>query len=94
MDDVIYEEFKGTGNLELHLNRKMAERRVFPAFEVERSGTRREELMLDDKVLGRIWTLRRMIQALGGGNEALEVILERLPKSATNEDFLNTLHQH
>jgi transcription termination factor Rho len=94
MDDVIYEEFKGTGNLELHLNRKMAERRVFPAFEVERSGTRREELMLDEKVLARIWTLRRMIQALGGGNEALEVILERLPKTASNEDFLNTLHQH
>jgi transcription termination factor Rho len=93
MDDVIYEEFKGTGNMELHLNRKMAERRVFPAFEVERSGTRREELMLDEKVLARIWTLRRMIQALGGGNEALEVILERLPKSATNEEFLNTLHQ-
>jgi transcription termination factor Rho len=93
MDDVIYEEFKGTGNLELHLNRKMAERRVFPAFEVERSGTRREELMLDEKVLARIWTLRRMIQALGGGNEALEVILERLPKTATNEEFLNTLHQ-
>jgi len=93
MDDVIYEEFKGTGNMELHLNRKMAERRVFPAFEVERSGTRREELMLDEKVLARIWTLRRMIQALGGGNEALEVILDRLPKSATNEEFLNTLHQ-
>ena len=93
MDDVIFEEFKGTGNLELHLNRKMAERRVFPAFEVERSGTRREELMLDEKMLARIWTLRRMIQALGGGNEALEVILERLPKTATNEEFLNTLHQ-
>jgi transcription termination factor Rho len=93
MDDVIYEEFKGTGNLELHLNRKMAERRVFPAFEIERSGTRREELMLDEKVLARIWTLRRMIQALGGGNEASEVILDRLPKTATNEEFLNTLHQ-
>ena len=93
LDDVVYEEFKGTGNLELHLNRKMAERRVFPAFEVERSGTRREELMLDEKVLARIWTLRRMIQALGGGNEALEVILDRLTKTPTNEDFLNTLHQ-
>jgi transcription termination factor Rho len=93
MDDVIYEEFKGTGNMELHLNRKMADRRVFPAFEIERSGTRREELLLEDKALARIWTLRRMIQALGGGNEALEVILERLPKTPTNEEFLATLHQ-
>ena len=93
MDDVIYEEFKGTGNMELHLNRKLAERRVFPAFEVERSGTRREELLLDEKVLARVWTLRRMIQALGGGTEALEVILERLPKTANNEEFLATLHQ-
>jgi transcription termination factor Rho len=93
MDDVIYEEFKGTGNMELHLSRKLAERRVFPAFDIERSGTRREELLLDPKVLSRVWTLRRMTQAIGGGTEALEVILERLPKTANNEDFLATLHQ-
>jgi len=93
MDDVIYEEFKGTGNMELHLNRKLAERRVFPAFDVERSGTRREELLLDSDTLSRVWTLRRMFQALGGGMEALEVILERLPKTANNENFLATLHQ-
>ncbi|MGC8879684.1 MAG: transcription termination factor Rho, partial [Anaerolineae bacterium] len=93
MDDVIYEEFKGTGNMELHLNRKLAERRIFPAFDIERSGTRREELMLDEKTLNRIWTLRHMIQAVGGSNEALELILERLRRTATNEEFLNTLHQ-
>jgi transcription termination factor Rho len=93
MDDVIYEEFKGTGNMELHLSRKLAERRVFPAFDIERSGTRREELLLEPKVLSRVWTLRRMTQAIGGGTEALEVILERLPKTANNEDFLATLHQ-
>lgn len=93
MDDVIYEEFKGTGNMELHLNRKLSERRVFPAFDVERSGTRREELLLDSDTLSRVWTLRRMFQALGGGIEALEVILERLPKTANNENFLATLHQ-
>jgi transcription termination factor Rho len=93
MDDVIYEEFKGTGNMELHLNRKLAERRIFPAFDIERSGTRREELMLDESMLGRIWLLRRMIQALGGGNEALEVILERLLKTPDNEVFLSTLHK-
>ena len=93
MDDVIYEEFKGTGNMELALTRKMAERRIFPAFDIERSGTRREELLLDETTLARVWTLRRMTQALGGGSEALEVILERLPKTANNEEFLATLHQ-
>jgi transcription termination factor Rho len=93
MDDVIYEEFKGTGNMELALSRKMAERRIFPAFDIERSGTRREELLLGETALARVWTLRRMTQALGGGSEALEVILERLPKTANNEEFLATLHQ-
>jgi len=93
MDDVIYEEFKGTGNMELALTRKMAERRIFPAFDIERSGTRREELLLGETALARVWTLRRMTQALGGGSEALEVILERLPKTANNEEFLATLHQ-
>ena len=93
MDDVIYEEFKGTGNMELALTRKMAERRIFPAFDIERSGTRREELLLGEADLARVWTLRRMSQALGGGSEALEVILERLPKTANNDEFLATLHQ-
>lgn len=93
MDDVIYEEFKGTGNMELHLNRKLAERRLFPAFDIERSGTRREELLLDEDVLSRVWTLRHMIHAVGGGAEALESILERLPKSANNEEFLTNLHR-
>jgi transcription termination factor Rho len=93
MDDVIYEEFKGTGNMELHLNRKLAERRLFPAFDIERSGTRREELLLDENVLSQVWTLRHMIHAVGGGAEALESILERLPKSANNEEFLSNLHK-
>ena len=93
MDDVIYEEFKGTGNMELHLNRKLAERRLFPAFDIERSGTRREELLLDKDVLSRVWTLRHMIHAVGGGAEALEGILERLPRSANNEEFLTNLHE-
>ena len=92
MDDVIYEEFKGTGNMELHLNRKLSERRMFPAFDIERSGTRREELLLNRDVLSRVWTLRHMIHAVGGGEEALESILDRLPKTANNEEFLNTLH--
>jgi transcription termination factor Rho len=93
MDDVIYEEFKGTGNMELHLNRKLAERRIFPAFDIERSGTRREELLLEGKTLARVWTLRRMIQAMGGGMEAIGVILDRLPKTPSNEVFLENLQQ-
>jgi transcription termination factor Rho len=93
MDDVIYEEFKGTGNMELHLNRKLAERRMFPAFDIERSGTRREELLLGEDTLARIWTLRHMIHAVGGGEEALESILDRLPKTANNAEFLSTLHR-
>ncbi|UCC87056.1 MAG: transcription termination factor Rho [Anaerolineales bacterium] len=93
MDDVIYEEFKGTGNMELHLNRKLAERRIFPAFDIERSGTRREELLLDKDTLARIWTLRHMVHAIGGGEAALETILDRLPRTAENKEFLATLHQ-
>jgi len=91
MDDVIYEEFKGTGNMELHLNRKLAERRIFPAFDIERSGTRREELLLDRETLQKVWTLRRMISAIGGGEEAIVPILERLQKTKNNREFLATL---
>jgi transcription termination factor Rho len=93
MDDVIYEEFKGTGNMELHLSRKLQERRIFPAFDLERSGTRREELLFSEKVLSRIWTLRRMISAIGGGPEATELILNRMSKTKTNDEFLSTLHK-
>ncbi len=93
MDDVIYEEFKGTGNMELHLSRKLQERRVFPAFDVERSGTRREELLHSEKTLSRVWTLRRMISALGGGPEATELILSRMAKTKNNPEFLETLHK-
>ncbi|OQY43828.1 MAG: transcription termination factor Rho [Anaerolineaceae bacterium 4572_78] len=93
MDDVIYEEFKGTGNMELHLSRKLQEKRIFPSFDIERSSTRREELLLDENALSRVWTLRRMINALGGGTEATELILSRLKKTETNEEFLETLHK-
>ncbi|MCL6430086.1 MAG: transcription termination factor Rho [Anaerolineae bacterium] len=90
MDDVIYEEFKGTGNMELHLNRKLAERRIFPAFDIERSGTRREELLIGPETLAKVWTLRRMIDAIGG-NEALQPMIERLARTRNNEEFLNNL---
>ncbi len=91
MDDMIYEEFKGTGNMEMHLNRKLAERRIFPAIDIERTSTRREELLLPREVLSKVWTLRRMIDALGGGADAVEPVLERLNKTRSNAEFLSTL---
>jgi transcription termination factor Rho len=91
MDDVIYEEFKGTGNMELHLSRKLAERRIFPAFDIERSGTRAEEKLLDAETLAKVYTLRRMIDAMGGGSEAILPIIERLSRTRDNREFLDTL---
>jgi len=91
MDDVIYEEFKGTGNMELHLNRKLAERRIFPAFDIERSGTRREELLLEPEVLKKVWMMRRMIDALGGGEEAIVPLLDQLRRTRSNREFLASL---
>ncbi len=93
MDDLIYEEFKGTGNSEVHLNRKLAERRIFPAIDIERSSTRREELLLEDETLSRVWTLRRMIDMLGGGEGALEPVTQRMMKARTNKEFLATLNK-
>jgi len=93
MDEVIYEEFKGTGNMELHLNRKLAERYIYPAFDIGRSGTRRQELMLDVETADRLWTMRRMIDALGGGLEAIQPILERLAKTQKNAEFLDLLNK-
>jgi len=90
MDDVIYEEFKGTGNMELHLDRKLAERRVYPAIDIQRSGTRREELLLGDAVLRNVWTMRRMVSVLGG-TEGTEALLSRLAKTQTNAEFLEGL---
>ncbi len=92
MDDIIYEEFKGTGNMELHLNRRLSERRIFPAFDIQPSGTRREELLLKPDTLKRVWTLRRMIDTIGSA-EALQLILERLGKTRDNEEFLDTLNK-
>ncbi len=90
MDDVIYEEFKGTGNMELHLDRKLAERRIFPALDIQRSSTRREELLLSPDALRQVWTLRRMVSMLGD-NEGTELMLTRMAKTKTNIDFLATL---
>jgi len=100
MDDVIYEEFKGTGNMELHLDRRLAERRVFPAIDIQRSSTRREELLLDEATLKQVWLLRRMISMLSNGSpgtpnptEATQAVLERLAKTKSNAEFLATLNK-
>jgi len=100
MDDVIYEEFKGTGNMELHLDRRLAERRIFPAIDIQRSSTRREELLLDEATLKQVWLLRRMISMLSNGSpgspnptEATQLILERLAKTRSNAEFLATLNK-
>jgi transcription termination factor Rho len=90
MDDVIYEEFKGTGNMELHLDRKLAEKRIFPALDIQRSSTRREELLLAPDSLRQVWTLRRMVSMLGE-NEGTELMLTRMSKTKNNTDFLATL---
>jgi transcription termination factor Rho len=90
MDDLIYEEFKGTGNMELHLDRKLAERRIYPSIDVQRSGTRREELLMDDQTLKQVWTMRRMVSVLGG-TEGIELLLARLAKTPDNTEFLATL---
>ena len=94
MDEVIYEEFKGTGNMELHLDRRLAERRYFPAIDIVRSGTRREELLFAEETHKQIVLLRRMIGLLSnndGGGNATERVLERLSKTPTNREFLKTL---
>jgi len=90
MDDLIYEEFKGTGNMELHLDRRLAERRIFPSINVERSGTRQEELLLEPERLKRITTMRRMLDMLPG-EERTAALIERLMKTQSNEEFLESL---
>ena len=95
MDDLIYEEFKGTGNMELHLCRKLAERRTWPAMNILRSGTRHEELIMDEETLRKVWLLRRMANLVASNaqnqSESTELILERLAKTRTNAEFLATL---
>jgi transcription termination factor Rho len=100
LDDVVYEEFKGTGNMELHLSRKLQERRTFPAIDLERSSTRREDLLLGPDLLQRVWLMRRMyIQMVGQPPQgagmdnavATEAIIQRMTKTKTNQEFLDNL---
>ncbi|MCX8036097.1 MAG: transcription termination factor Rho [Candidatus Sumerlaeia bacterium] len=92
MDDVIFEEFKGTGNMEVNLDRKLSDRRVFPAIDLHRSGTRKEELLLDEYTLNRVWLLRKIMNEMNVV-EAMEFLLERMRKSETNREFLDSMNQ-
>ncbi len=95
MDEVIYEEFKGTGNMETHLDRRLADKRIYPSIDILRSSTRREELLLDEKTLQQVWLVRRMMAMIGGNSpnasDATERLLERLQRTSNNQEFLETL---
>jgi transcription termination factor Rho len=95
MDELIYEEFKGTGNMELHLDRRLAERRIFPAMDIQRSGTRREELLLGEETIKQVWLLRRMVSMISSDavnfTETTERVLDRMRKTKSNAEFLATL---
>lgn len=97
MDDLIYEEFKGTGNMELHLDRRLAERRIFPAMDIQRSGTRREELLLEESIIKQVWLLRRMVSMIASDStnftETTERVIDHLRKTKTNDEFLTSLNQ-
>jgi len=90
MDDVIFEEFKGTGNMELHLDRKLVEKRVFPAIDINKSGTRKEELLLDPNDVNKIWVLHKVLHSLNVV-EAMELLLEKLKATKTNREFLDLM---
>ena len=92
MDDVIFEEFKGTGNMEIHLDRKMSEKRVFPAIDINKSGTRREDLLLNQKEMESIWAIRKAMSNLGT-SDVTEMILNKLTQTRTNEEFVNSINK-
>jgi transcription termination factor Rho len=91
MDDVIFEEFKGTGNMELVLDRRLSDRRLFPSFDLIRSGTRKEELLLSKKELARVWILRKLVNDMTP-IEAMEFLLGRMKRTGSNEEFLDTMN--
>ena len=92
MDDVIFEEFKGTGNMEIHLDRRMYEKRIFPAINVNRSGTRREELLIKQDVLGKIWVLRKLLYGMDE-IEAMEFILDKMRSTKNNAEFFEMMRR-
>jgi transcription termination factor Rho len=92
MDDVIFEEFKGTGNMEIHLDRKLTDKRVFPSIDITKSGTRKEELLLAKEDLGRVWVLRKVLNPLSP-TEAMELLLDKMGKTRSNADFLSAMQK-
>jgi transcription termination factor Rho len=92
MDEVIYEEFKGTGNMEIHLNRRMMEKRVYPAMDINKSGTRREELLIKADVLQKIWILRKILHDMDE-LEAMEFMLDKMRLAKTNQDFFDLMRR-
>jgi transcription termination factor Rho len=90
MDDVIYEEFKGTGNMEIHLDRRMAEKRIYPAINVNRSGTRKEELLIKQDILQRIWLLRKLLYPMDE-LEAMEFLLDKIKATKNNAEFFDSM---
>src|SRR6478672_6087700 len=92
MDDIIFEEFKGTGNMEIHLDRKLTDKRVFPSIDVQKSGTRKEELLIPKEDLTRIWVLRKVLNPLSPV-EAMELLIDKMSKTKTNADFLNSMQK-
>jgi transcription termination factor Rho len=93
MDEVIYEEFKGTGNMEIHLERRIAEKRVFPAININRSGTRKEELLLDPADLNKVWILRKLLHQMDE-LAAMELLLDRMKQTKTNSDFFDSMKRN
>jgi len=92
MDDIIFEEFKGTGNMEIHLDRKLTDKRVFPSIDVAKSGTRKEELLIPKEDLNRIWVLRKVLNPLSPV-EAMELLIDKMSKTKTNADFLASMQR-
>ena len=92
MDEVIFEEFKGTGNMELQLDRNLFQRRIYPAIDIKRSNTRKEELLVQNDDLAKIWILRKVLNELNS-TEAMELLIEKLSKTKTNKDFLKSMNK-
>ena len=92
MDDIIFEEFKGTGNMEIHLDRKLTDKRVFPSIDMQKSGTRKEELLLPREDLNRVWVLRKVLNPLSAV-EAMELLLDKMGKAKSNAEFLSSMQK-
>jgi len=92
MDEVIFEEFKGTGNMEIHLDRRLMEKRIFPCMDINKSGTRKEELLLPEPILNRVWILRKLLQPLNV-IDAMEFLMDKIAPSKKNKDFLESMNK-